>query len=153
MTSEANHLLSPEEFISSRVADQIDWYDRKSQSTKKWFHGLRASEIALASSIPFLVGLISETIAAKYIVGVLAVLIAVLSGLIALLKLQENWIDYRTTAETLKHHKYLYLTRTDPYDDEDAYARFVANIEELISIEHTTWVGRMKAVRRDRQHG
>lgn len=153
MATEAALRLSPDEFIHSRVDDQIDWYDRRSQSTKRWFHILRVTEIALASSIPFLVGLIDETSAAKYVVGILGVLIAILSGLIALLKLQENWVEYRTTAENLKHHRYLYTTRTDPYGDEDAFPRFVTNIEGLISTEHTTWVGRMRSVRRDGQHG
>ena len=153
MTTNHGPWLSPEEFIQSRVEDQIAWYNRRSLSAKKWFHGLRVAEIALASSIPFLVIFIDEIKSAKYIVGGVGVLIAILSGAIALFKLQENWVDYRTTAEGLKHHRYLFTTKTDPYDAADAYQVFVVNIEGLISAEHTTWIGRMKALRRDTEHG
>ena len=135
---------SPEEFIRSRVEDQINWYDQRSLSAKGWFHGLRVAEIALASSIALIVSFIEQVTFAKYIVGVFGVLIAVLSGAIALFKLQENWIEYRTTAEGLKHHLHLYQTATDPYDSEDSFHVFVGNIEDLISREHTTWVGRMR---------
>jgi len=91
-------------------------------------------------SIPFLVSEITnDTNFLKVVVGVIAVCVAVISGLVTLYKFQENWIEYRTVAETLKHEKFLYLTKSAPYDEEDAFHALVERIEGLISRENTTW--------------
>jgi hypothetical protein len=39
----------------------------------------------------------------------LGVLITVLEGLLHLNQYQQNWINYRSTCEALKHEKYIYL--------------------------------------------
>jgi len=132
--------MSPEEYVRDRLDDQITWYDQKSQCNQKWFRWLRILEILFAMSIPFLVSEITnDTNFLKVIVGVMAVCVAVISGLVTLYKFQENWIEYRTVAETLKHEKFLYLTKSAPYDEEDAFHALVERVEGLISRENTTW--------------
>lgn len=97
-------------------------------------------EIVFAMSIPFLVSEITnETHVLKFTVGLLAVLIAIISGVVTLYKFQENWIEYRTISETLKHEKFLFLTKTAPYDEEDSFHALVERIEGLISKENSTW--------------
>ena len=60
------------------------------------------------------------------------------SGFLALNQYQENWIDYRTTCESLRHHKYRFLTGAEPYLDQgDAFGHLVNNTEDLISKENT----------------
>ena len=49
--------ITDEVYVTDRLQDQITWYDKKSQSAKRWFHGLRSVEIIAAAAIPFLVGL------------------------------------------------------------------------------------------------
>jgi hypothetical protein len=39
----------------------------------------------------------------------------------------------------LKHEKYLYLTKTEPYDGEDAFNELVKRVEDMISKENTRW--------------
>jgi hypothetical protein len=132
--------MSPEEYVRGRLDDQIVWYDQKSQWNQKWFKRLRMLEILFAMSIPFLVSEITnDTNVLKVIVGAMAVCVAVLSGLVTLYKFQENWIEYRTVAETLKHEKFLYLTKSAPYDEEDSFHALVERVEGLISRENTTW--------------
>ena len=57
------------------------------------------------------------------------------------MKFQEKWSEYRTTSETLKHEKYLYETKSGPYDNErtDNFKSFVVRIENLISKENSSW--------------
>ena len=132
--------MSPEEYIRDRLDDQIAWYGQKSQWNQKWFRRLRVLEIVFAMSIPFLVSEITnDTHFLKGIVGVIAVCVAVISGLVTLYKYQENWIEYRTVAETLKHEKFLYMTKTPPYDEDDAFHALVERVEGVISKENTTW--------------
>ena len=145
--------MTPEEYIKNRLDDQIEWYDRKSIASQRWYKRLRLVEIILASTIPFLVGYITpEFPKMKLLVGLGSVLIAIISGVLALQKFQENWIEYRTTCETLKHHKYRYLTRVEPYSCDDAFQRLVGNVESLISKENTNWAEYIKAQRKGEQH-
>jgi len=132
--------MTPDEYLKDRLEDQINWYSAKSQWNQQWFKWLRIAELVFASLIPFLVAHVTtEASLLKVIVGAMGVCIAVISGLVALYKFQENWIEYRTTAETLKHEKFLYLTRSSPYDREDSFQALVDHVESLISKENTTW--------------
>jgi hypothetical protein len=53
------------------------------------------------------------------------------------------WIDYRSTAEQLKHEKYLFLAGSGPYRDlelDEALKRLAERVEERVSTEHAKWV-------------
>jgi hypothetical protein len=54
-----------------------------------------------------------------------------------LLHLQERWIEYRATAESLRREKFLFLTQTEPYDKDDAFHLLVQRVEALLSKETT----------------
>jgi len=137
--------MTPEEYIHDRLDDQITWYDQKSAWNQKWFKRFRVVEILFSTTIPFLVSQVTEdTTILKSIVGGMGVCVAVLSGLITLYKFHENWIEYRTTAETLKHEKYLYLTTVTPYDRDSPFQELVNRVESLISRENTTWACTIK---------
>jgi hypothetical protein len=83
-----------EEYLNTRVLDQIKWYDKKSSSNKRWFLVLKISEIILALFIPFFSGYITDASSPlKIIVGILGVVVAAMAGLITLIKFQENWIE------------------------------------------------------------
>ncbi len=131
--------MTEEEYISDRLNDQIDWYSKKSQTNQKWFKGLRLLEIVAAAVIPFLAGIGTKLPYYSVIIGALGVIIAVSAGLSALYKYHENWIEYRTTSETLKHEKYVFQTKCSPYNGEDAFSRLVQRVEGLISKENSQW--------------
>ena len=66
-------------------------------------------------------------------------MIVVLEGAQHLYQLQEHWISYRSTAEALKHERYLYLARAGPYTGEDRHRALAERIEGLVSQEHAKW--------------
>lgn len=132
--------MNEQEFLKERLDDQINWYDKKSQWNQKRYKILKIAEIIAASSIPFLTGFIDKEINYWHVlVGLLGVLIAVCSSVSALYKFHELWIEYRTVAETLKHHKYLYLTKTSPYHNDKAFELLVDVVESIISKENSNW--------------
>ena len=131
--------VNPDDYIKDRVDGQIEWYDRKSGSNQRWFRWLRIIEIVAAASIPLLVGYADSISEFKVVVGILGLLIAVIAGVLGLYQFQENWTGYRTTCEGLKQEKYLFLTKTQPYDHDDSFALFVQRVENLISKEHIRW--------------
>ena len=146
--------MSPEEYLRDRLDDQINWYSQKSQWHQTWFKRLRVVEILFATSIPFLVSYITpETGILKLIVGALSVVVALVSGLVTLYKFQENWIEYRTTAETLKHEKYLYLTQSAPYDGDEPFRLLVERVEATISKENTNWAQLTREKGKEKRHG
>lgn len=146
--------MTSEEYIQTRLDDQINWYSRRSQSNQSWFKGLRIVEIVFACTIPFLVSQITtDTPLLRIVVGGMGVCIAVVSGLVSLYKFHENWIEYRTTAETLKHEKFLFLTKAPPYDGETAFHALVARVESLISKENTNWSRSLRDTPREKHHG
>lgn len=126
-------------YIKERVDDQINWYDRKSAINKRNFKFMRIVELLAAASIPFLSAYVHQSVWMRVAIGALGVVIVVVAGFIALNKWQENWIAYRTTAETLKHQKYLYLTRSSPYSTGNAFKKFVRRVESEISKENSSW--------------
>ena len=63
-----------------------------------------------------------------------------LEGLLQLNQYHQNWISYRSTCETLKHEKYLYLANAGPYAAAtSAHTLLAERIESLVSQEHAKW--------------
>lgn len=131
--------MNEEEYISVRVDDQINWYDRKSKSAQCWFKWLRGAEIIAATSIPLIAGFAKDPFPVTLVVGVLGSSIAIISAVISLNQFQENWTEYRTTCESLKHEKFLYLTKAEPYHEKEPFRLFVQRVESLISKENSAW--------------
>jgi hypothetical protein len=145
-------IMNEFEYLEKRVEDQISWYDSKSAWHKKWFIRLKIMEIILALIIPFLTGYITaDNIELKVWVGIIGLAVAIVTGLITLFKLQENWIQYRTVAESLKHEKFLFVTKTGPYKKADSFFAFVERFESYISKENTQWASYVLTKHEDQQ--
>lgn len=130
-----------EEYIKTRVNDQIDWYDKKSISCQKKYKITQTIEIILAALIPLLSGYAKDCIIIAIIIGTLGAAIAIIESLTKLYKWHENWIEYRTTCELLRYQKHLYETKSAPYNSEPESIEniFVRNIENIISSENNKW--------------
>ena len=136
--------MTEEEYVNDRLNDQINWYSKKSQANQKWYKNLRMTEIISASLIPFLSGIGDKVAYNAWIIGALGVLIAIATATSSLLKFHENWIQYRTTVEQLKHEKFLYVTNVKPYDSENRFHLLVERVEGLISKENSYWAQSVK---------
>lgn len=126
--------MTEQEYIKTRVQDQIKWYSDKSGWNQKWYKRLKIIELVGAVSIPFLVTYIND-----FSIGLIGAIVAIVAGLLSIYKFQENWIKYRTTTESLKHQLHLFQTKVEPYNDEQAFSNFVHSIESLISKENSEW--------------
>ncbi len=135
--------VSPEDYIQSRLEDQISWYSRKSSMNQRMYKRLQLITIIFSASIPFLTAYTAQFKSVEIIVGLIGVTVAAITALNGLYKYQENWLAYRTTSESLKHQKYLYLTGTEPYHDEQAFNMLVQNVEMMISKENSNWSKQM----------
>ncbi|HLH37129.1 MAG TPA: DUF4231 domain-containing protein [Alloacidobacterium sp.] len=127
--------------IFQRLEDQITWYSSKGRSAQRIFKRIKIVEIIAAALIPFLSGL---SFGAKFyipmITGFLGMLITILEGILHLNQYQQNWTNYRSTAESLKHEKFVYIAKAGPYAAAaDPHALLAERIESLVSQEHAQW--------------
>jgi len=123
-----------------RLEEQINWYDRKSAKQKRYFNVLKIVTIVAAATIPLLTTVPIEVKLSQTITAALGAAIVVIEGIQQLYQLQTNWILYRSTCESLRHEKYLYLGHAGPYAvAQDAHALLAERIESLVSQEHAKW--------------
>jgi Protein of unknown function (DUF4231) len=111
---------------------------------------LKIVQIIVGAMIPFLAGFQEQLRAAladeldllpALLIAALGVIVVVLEGVQHLNQYQKTWLDYRSTAEALKHEKFLFLAGAGPYADvDDRRARLAERVEELIASEHSRWV-------------
>ena len=121
----------------NRLDDQIDWYDKKSGANQRRYKWLKAITMVSAALVP--VFSIQEW--GRPYAAALGILIVLSEGLQQLNQYQANWIAYRSTCESLKHEKYLYLAQAGPYASLDKPLPLLAErIEGLVSQEHAKWV-------------
>jgi hypothetical protein len=121
-----------------RLEQQIGWYDSRSNQNQRRFKWCKYTEIVAAAAIP-----VSTGVGGPATIGaVLGGVILALEGVQHLNQYQQNWITYRSTAEALKHEKYLYLAGAAHYGRarDDAHALLAERVEGLVSQEHAQWV-------------
>jgi hypothetical protein len=143
-------MMDQAEYLKNRVDEQISWYDRKSASNQRWFYRLRMIEIIAAAAIPLLASYSAIAVELRILVGVLGGIVAVIAAVVALYQFQENWTAYRSTCESLKQEKHLFLTRTEPYQDSDAFPLFVHRVEGLMAEQRAAWMQNIRGPARDK---
>jgi hypothetical protein len=122
-----------------RLDDQIDWYSKRSQSAQTWFKGLKIVQLVTAGIIPLL-GIFNIPLRDK-MTAVPGLVTLIAQGLQQLYQFHANWLSYRSTAEALKHEKFLYLAGAGPYAKVDnALPLLAERSEALILQEHLKWL-------------
>lgn len=129
-----------EQFMIDRVDDQINWHDKKSQIAQKHYKTYQVIEIVLAAIIPLL-SFFADKFIIQFIIAAIGSFIAIIEAITKLYKFHENWISYRCTCEALKTQKYLYITKSAPYNttQETIDTLFVKNIETILSSQNNQW--------------
>jgi Protein of unknown function (DUF4231) len=127
-----------------RLDDQIAWYEDRSGRNQRSYKVMKIAVIVLAALIPLLSGLnvpsIGLTGVPTWVLGALGALIAIVEGIQQVGQYHENWISYRSTSESLKHEKFLYLAKAGPYAAAaDPRVLLAERVESLASEEHAKW--------------
>ena len=137
--------MTAEEYLKDRVEDQIGWYDSKSVTAQRRFKRLRLAELIAAATIPLLSGFIGAAPSLTVAVGILGATVAVIAGALGLYQFEHHWVEYRTTCETLKKERFLFLTASEPFDrdPDENFKLLVQRVETFVSKENTNWAQRM----------
>lgn len=128
------------EYLSQRLDNQINWYSDKSSKNQKYYKWLKYAD-SLSALIIVPLSYYSDIVPwFKYVCIAIGMLITFSNFLQSLNKYHENWIQYRSTAELLKHERYLYLTRSGEYAHcPDPFHVLVERCESIISSENIDW--------------
>ena len=133
-------------YLTDRYENQIAWYDRKAarnQATYKW---MQWPLLVLAAITPILIELDLDPLGWVQWATLTSAVVAILTAALKTFNYQENWINYRTTCETLRKEKYFYDAGLGDYGSaKDKEALFVDRVESLIARENTMWVSAQKA--------
>ena len=133
-------------YMQERYEDQCRWYSGKASTNKLRYYifqtsiivfsGIATLTVALGINFPDIewIRLLAITMTAS---------VTVLASLQKVFRFQENWIEYRNTAESLKKERYLYCAGLEEYAKvESANTLFVARVESLISRQNMAWTTR-----------
>jgi hypothetical protein len=119
-----------------RLESQIKWYGSHARSNKRWYMRIKLVQIVSAAIIP----VIAAADLAVWVAGALGALVVVLESVQQLFQFHSNWTTYRSTAESLKHEKYLYVARAGAYATaKDPAGLLAERIEGRVSQEHAAW--------------
>lgn len=141
--------MSQADVVLERLEDQLNWYDNKSSYNEHMFKRLRIATIVISVSIPLSAAFVKYAV----ITGTLGALIALFEGLQQLNQYHQNWITYRSTAEALKHEKYLFLGAAGPYAAASNPKTLLAErVESLVSQEHSKWASAQEPPSRTKEN-
>lgn len=143
--------MDAEEYLSTRVDDQLAWYESKANRARRRYKTLRAAEFVSAALVPLVV-VLGVTLAHRIVAASLGAIAAASSGFQSVNRYQENWVEYRAVAERLKSERFSFLTGAAPYDIEDKLQLFVTRVESILCGEHDSWGDRMQGTKTPRQH-
>ncbi|MBV9944627.1 MAG: DUF4231 domain-containing protein [Solirubrobacterales bacterium] len=119
-----------------RLEDQIAWYERKSTDAQHTYKGLKVVQLVTTAAVP----VVAAVHATAWVIAALGGVVLILEGVQQLGQYQANWLSYRSTCESLKHEKHLYLAEAGPYTDTASASRTLAErVEGLVSQEHAKW--------------
>jgi hypothetical protein len=133
-----------EKYLTDRYFPEISWYDKNSMRNQIWYRALQTSLIILSALTPVLIALAQKEGSMPWVKSLsllTSVLVAILATSLKTFKFEENWLNYRTTCETLKKEIYFLNAGIDEYkDSQDPEGLFVKRVEALISRENTLWL-------------
>jgi len=119
-----------------RLEEQIKWYSHGARRNKRWYMRIKVVQIVSAAAIPVL----AATSLPTWVAGALGASIVVLESIQQLFQFHSNWTHYRSTSESLKHEKYLYLAHAGSYATApNPEALLAERIESRVSQEHSAW--------------
>ncbi|MEK6303920.1 MAG: DUF4231 domain-containing protein [Acidobacteriota bacterium] len=130
-----------EEYLNERYRPAIGYYESQATTNKRMYNRFQWSVIIISAVMPVLVVSTNQTDYFRWAAAGLSVLLAIGTSALKAFKFQENWMNFRQIAETLKQERYFYEAEIGAYAAApDKLALFVDRVESLISRENAIWV-------------
>ncbi len=139
-------MIDPEQYLTERVKQYQDWYDKKAVITKRRYTRMRILSVVGGTLVPVLANVkVGQEISGfdfmPLIVTVISIVVVVCVSLETVFHYREQWKNYRSTEQLLSQETFRYRTRIRPYaslDDATAFRLLVSRIEAAISAENAS---------------
>ena len=131
--------MNIQSFLNERVDNQIHYYEGKSALNKQYYLFFKITQLMAATLLPFFSVFLSDYSWMKYVIAFLGSVVTILEGVLAIGKYHEKWIIYRSTGETLRQEKFLFMMQAGSYTGPDAVQQFVNKIEFSLGKENVGW--------------
>jgi hypothetical protein len=128
------------DYLTRRLKPQLEWYERRAASSKRWRHGLASVQIIATIAIP-VVNVFTHSV---YVSSSLAGIAALATAFENLFGHQDRWIVYRQTARSLETLLLRYELGLSPFDGADKDERIIAEAEAILEGEGAKWVEGVK---------
>ena len=127
-----------EEYLNERHRGSINYYESQAGKNKGLYNAFQWGVILISAIMPVMVVSFSQDY--KLVTAGLSLMLAIGTSGLKAFKFQENWMNFRQVAETLKQEKYFYEADLGPYANApDKRAMFVDRVESVISRENAIW--------------
>ncbi len=137
--------LPDKEYLETRVDGQIDWHKRKSEENGKKYDLYKNVDTFVAAAVPIFLSINAAMggiggehdweIFLKVLTAAAGVWLTISGGFFEVEGFEHKAKDYKILYKKMETEKYKYLTRTEPYDEEDAYSKLVMNIENQLHLD------------------
>ncbi len=134
-------------YIRERLDEQISWYGKKSSYNKLRFRICQLIIIVSSAVIPIInLGIPlfgSDPFKALGITAILGGVITIVTALSQMDAYFETWVLYRTTGETLKRERFLYINSAADYSALSGEAKnklLVERVEAMLSSENSKFL-------------
>ena len=131
--------MNIQNYLNDRVENQIHYYESKSALNKQYYLFFKITQLTAATLLPFFSVFLSDYSWMKYVIAFLGSVVTILEGVLATGKYHEKWIIYRSTGETLRQEKFLFMMQAGNYTGPDAVEQFVNKIEFSLGKENIGW--------------
>ena len=130
------------DYVENRYRGQLNYFRKAAALNQKRYKGIQWVLIILSAATPVMAAFINEDARLQVIVVVVSGIVAILTTVLKTFQYQEQWINYRNTAEVLKPEYYYYSFGIGPYADNgvDKEALFVTRVEAVLDKEHSGWL-------------
>ena len=133
-----------------RLEEQVRWHSHNAKWNQDRYKWLKGVEFIAAALVPFFAG----WGAYPTVTGLLAVAVVVLEAIQSIYQFQGKGITYQSTAEALKHEKYLWYATAGHYlTARNPEALLAERIEEILYSGHGRYNSEMEPVSRARVAG
>jgi len=128
--------INEADYVDKRLNSQIEWYDKKSKSNKKYYMFFKTISYICMALTPFILALGWSV----YLSGITSLVTLICESVMALFNYKELWITYRQTTELLIKERIMFQTSTGIYRETDfPFADLVERCETIISKENINW--------------
>lgn len=123
--------------LGALYIEQLGYFDHQATKDRGRYVFLKLTEIAIAAAIP----VVSLAWRSGLPAAILGALIALIEGMLNLLKLPERWVAYRKAAEQLRIEGLMWRTKSGRYANlDDPDQEFGRQLASILQQERSEWV-------------